>query len=305
MRQYTDSFLTPIMGTYSTTDDILTITDTGNSGKYGILRFRLPIAGALRFGVSFLVGFQDENHELHYSTSALTPNKADRVLICNPADNSILFSRSNVPFNVSMLDAPQLSMAIPANDGLQIADLYVILGNNSSLYRDYNSAIKTDEQGQFIGTYDYIVDQYCKVIYERGEFYAAEPHLLTEDMPAVVPELFATGYPDILWRVDGVTNQGMIYSPLIPGMTLSGAFKDVISLEQVTIPHTCQRIGPVAFAGTSLRAVTIPADCEYSETSFPEGCEVHFYGGGGDYGQLYDCNGYAIIDSEHARIYIT
>ena len=218
MRQYTDSFLTPVMGTYSTTDDILTITDTGNSGKYGILRFRLPIAGALRFGVSFLVGFQDENHELHYSTSSLTANKADRVLICNPEDNSILYSRYNMEFDRSMLDAPQLSMAIPANDGLQIADLYIILGNNSNIYRDYQSAIKTDKYGQFIGTYEYIVDQYCKVIYERGEFHEAEPHLLTEDMPADVPELFAAGYPDILWRVDGYTNEGMIYSPLIPGM---------------------------------------------------------------------------------------
>lgn len=305
MRQYTDSFLTPVMGSFSTTDNILTITETGNPASYGILRFQLPISGATQFGVSFLVGFQDENHELHYSTSILTPNQA-QIFICDPADNSILFTRNNMEFDRSMLDAPQLSMAIPANDGLQIADLYVILGNGGGgLYRDYQSAIITDEYGQFIGTNNYIVDQYCKVIYERGEFHAAEPHLLTEDMPAVVPELFAAGYPDILWRVDGVTNQGMIYSPLIPGMTLSGAFKDVVTLKQVTIPHSCQRIGPVAFAGTSLREVTIPADCEYSETSFPEGCEVHFYGGGGGYGQFYDCNGYAVIDSEHARIYIT
>lgn len=217
MRQYTDSFLTPIMGTYSTTDNILTIIDTGNSGKYGILRFRIPISGATQFGVSFLVGFQDENHELHYSTSALTPNQA-QIFICDPADNSILFTRNNMEFDRSMLDAPQLSMNIPANDGLQIADLYVILGNNSDIYKDYQSAIITDEYGQFIGTNDYIVDQYCKVIYERGEFHAAEPHLLTEDMPDEVPELFAEDYPDILWRVDGFTNDGMIYSPLIPGM---------------------------------------------------------------------------------------
>lgn len=217
MREYTDSFLTPIMGTYSTTDDILTITETGNPAGYGILRFQLPISGATQFGVSFLVGFQDENHELHYSTSSMTPNKAN-IYICDPSDNSILYSRSNMEFDRSMLDAPQLSMSIPANNGLQIADLYVILGNNGVLYRDYQSAIKTDEQGQFIGTNNYIVDQYCKVIYERGEFHAAEPHLLTEDMPADVPELFATGYPDILWRVDGYTNEGMIYSPLIPGM---------------------------------------------------------------------------------------
>lgn len=217
MRQYTDSFLTPIMGSYSTSDNILTITETGNPAGYGILRFQLPISGASRFGVSFLVGFQDENHELHYSTSSMTPNKAN-VYLVDPADNSILYSRYNMPFDVSMLDAPLLSMNIPANNGLQIADLYVILGNNSTLYKDYQSAIKTDEYGNFIGTYNYIVQQYCKVIYERGTFHEAEPHLLTEDMPAVVPELFSDGYPDILWRVDGVTNNGMIYSPLIPGM---------------------------------------------------------------------------------------
>ena len=218
MRQYTDSFLTPVMGSFSTTDNILTITETGNPASYGILRFRLPISGATQFGVSFLVGFQDENHELHYSTSTLTPNQA-QIFICDPADNSILFTRNNMEFNRSMLDAPQLSMNIPANNGLQIADLYVILGNGGGgLYRDYQSAIRTDEYGQFIGTNNYIVDQYCKVIYERGEFHAAEPHLLTEEMPADIPELFATGYPDILWRVDGFTNEGRIYSPLIPGM---------------------------------------------------------------------------------------
>jgi phage minor structural protein len=205
------------MGGFSTADNILTITETGNPAGYGILRFRLPISGATQFGVSFLVGYQNADHELLYNTGTLTPNQA-QIFICDPADNSILFTRNNMEFDRSMLDAPQLSMAIPANDGLQIADLYVILGNNGSLYRDYQSAIITDEYGRFIGTNNYIVDQYCKVIYERGEFHEAEPHLLTEDMPAEIPQLFATGYPDILWRVDGITNNGMIYSPLIPMM---------------------------------------------------------------------------------------
>lgn len=276
MRQYTDSFLTPIMGGFSTADNILTITETGNPAGYGILRFRLPISGALRFGVSFLVGFQDENHELHYSTSTLTPNQA-QIFICNPADNSILFTRNNMEFDRSMLDAPQLSMSIPANNGLQIADLYMILGNNGDLYRDYQSAIKTDEYGQFIGTNNYIVDQYCKVIYERGEFHAAEPHLLTEDMPDEVPALYESGCPDILWRVDGVTNNGMIYSPLIPNMITVGAFKDVSTLRRVVIPNSCKRIGLVSFSGTNIREVVIASDCSYSQTSFPEGCTIDFY----------------------------
>ena len=276
MREYTDSFLTPIMGSYSTNDNILTITDTGNSGGYGILRYQLPISGATQFGVSFLVGYQNADHELLYNTGSMTPNKAD-IYICDPSDNSILYSRYNMKFDRSMLDAPQLSMSIPANNGLQIADLYVILGNNSSLYRDYNSAIKTDEQGQFIGTYDYIVDQYCKVIYERGEFHAAEPHLLTEDMPAVVPELFTSDYPDILWRVDGTTNKGMIYSPLIVDRLPMGAFYSATKFKNVIIPKSCLNIGPDTFSETQLKSVTISSNCNYSENSFPQDCVVHFY----------------------------
>ena len=276
MRQYTDSFVTAIMGGFSTTDNILTITETGNPAGYGILHFRLPISGALRFGVSFLVGYQNADHELLYNTGSMTPNKAN-IYICDPSDNSILYSRYNIKFDRSMLDAPQLSMAIPANDGLQIADLYVILGNNGVLYRDYQSAKKTDEYGQFIGTNDYIVDQYCKVIYERGEFHTAEPHLLTEDMPDEVPALYESGYPDILWRVDGVTNNGMIYSPLIPNMIAVGAFKDVSTLRRVVIPNSCKRIGLVSFSGTNIREVVIASDCSYSQTSFPEGCTIDFY----------------------------
>jgi hypothetical protein len=276
MRQYTDSFLTPVMGSFSTTDNILTITETGNPAGYGILRFRLPISGALRFGVSFLVGYQNADHELLYNTGSMTPNKAN-VFICNPSNNSILYSRYNMPFNTSMLTAPQLSMDIPANNGLQIADLYVILGNGGGLYRDYQSAIITDEYGQFIGTNNYIVDQYCKVIYERGEFHAAEPHLLTEDMPDEVPALYESGCPDILWRVDGVTNNGMIYSPLIPDMIAVGAFKDVSTLRRVVIPNSCKRIGLVSFSGTNIREAIIASDCSYAQTSFPEGCTIDFY----------------------------
>ena len=218
MRQYIDSFVTAIMGYVTTTDDdILEVHQTGNPGGYGILKLHLPMTGTRQFGVSFLVAKQNENHEIVYNTGDMTPNKAN-IFICDPTNNSILYSHYNKPFNRTMLDGPQLSTNIPANNGLQYMDLYLVLGNGGGIYQDYSSAIITDEYGNFMGTNDYIVYEYCKVIYERGEFHAAEPHLLTEDMPAVVPELFATDYPDILWRVDGVTNDGMIYSPLIPGM---------------------------------------------------------------------------------------
>jgi hypothetical protein len=56
------------MGGYSIADNILTITETGNPAGYGILRFQLPISGATQFGVSFLVGYQNADHELLYNT---------------------------------------------------------------------------------------------------------------------------------------------------------------------------------------------------------------------------------------------
>lgn len=83
----------------------------------------------------------------------------------------------------------------------------------------------------------------------------------------------------------------------------TGAFMNAYSLSSVYIPRSCEIIGEWAFTNTALTKVRIPADCTYYETSFPNGCEVQFYGGGGDYAQLYDSDEYALIDSEGALIY--
>lgn len=221
----------------------------------------------------------------------------------------------------------------------ELVDVYVQFGTQSkNIYTNRSEATVYDSDHYPIKTNYYVDSDYCRIAYEEVCFEEHEgyPYRLDDDMPDETPVLFETGSPDMIWRIDsstgmissplivdneirlfefdcpdmlwrtdGFTNNGMIYSPLIPGMVLSGAFKDVISLEQITIPRSCQRIGPVAFAGTSLRKVMISAECEYSETSFPEGCEVEFYEGGGEYAQLYDCNGFAIIDCNRARIYIT
>lgn len=84
----------------------------------------------------------------------------------------------------------------------------------------------------------------------------------------------------------------------------SGAFMNAHDLAHVYIPRTCEEIGEWAFTNTALKKVRIPADCTYYETSFPPGCEIEFYGGGGDYGQLCDGDGYAVLDGDGARIYI-
>lgn len=84
----------------------------------------------------------------------------------------------------------------------------------------------------------------------------------------------------------------------------TGAFMNAHNLAHVYIPRSCTEIGKYSFTNTALEKVRIPADCIYYPTSFPPGCEVQFYGGGGDYGQLYDGEGYAVVDGTGARIYI-
>ena len=131
--------------------------------------------------------------------------------------------------------------------------------------------------------------------------------LTNDEFIALPGKPFVGDSPYTMWRIDPDVNNGMPFVPLMIGLPVlshTGAFMDVSTLEHVTIPRSCKTIGRFAFAGTSLRKVKIASDCTYSETSFPEDCEVEFYGGGGDYGQLLDGDGYPVIDGDGARIYI-
>lgn len=56
-----------------------------------------------------------------------------------------------------------------------------------------------------------------------------------------------------------------------------GAFTYASNLEEVVIPESVKYIGEWAFRFTKLKEVTIASDCQYFDTSFPEGCVVHFY----------------------------
>lgn len=105
---------------------------------------------------------------------------------------------------------------------------------------------------------------------------------------------------------------GMITKPskvVISGVAPSeGAFMDAALLAKVRIPSSVKRIGELAFSGTQLTSVKIARDCEFSESSFPEGCEVTYYTSdgsySGDYGQLLDCDGKIVLDKSAARVYV-
>ena len=112
------------------------------------------------------------------------------------------------------------------------------------------------------------------------------------------------------WHIDPNRNGGFPYVPVMldipenPPQPQGGAFEDAAYLKKVTIPQSCLSFGETAFAGTQLESVTINPSAAYSNTTFPEGCEVQFYGGGGDYVQLLDGQGRAVVDGRGRRVYI-
>ena len=130
--------------------------------------------------------------------------------------------------------------------------------------------------------------------------------LENEDYTAISPPQSCVLYNGFTWKIDSEQNDGLPFPVLAPkpqfDYVSNGAFKDVVELSEIYIPESVKKIGTYSFSGTSLTSVKIAPDCAYSDTSFPSGCVVEFYGNG-DYEQLYDADGFALLDSEGARIY--
>ena len=140
-----------------------------------------------------------------------------------------------------------------------------------------------------------------------GEWYMEDGVLRNTDFITLPSMPFVGDSPLTMWRIDPDINNGMPYVPLMIGLPVlahTGAFMNCEHLTYVEIPYSCKKIGRYAFAGTALKKVKIAADCTYYDTSFPEDCEIEFYGGGGQWGQLLDGDGYAVIDGDCARVYI-
>lgn len=130
--------------------------------------------------------------------------------------------------------------------------------------------------------------------------------LAYEDYTAISPPQSCVLYNGFTWKIDSEQNDGLPFPALAPKLqfssTSNGAYKDVAELTEIYIPESVKKIGSYSFSGTSLTSAKIAPDCEYSETSFPSNCVVEFYGND-DYEQLYDADGFALLDSEGARIY--
>lgn len=92
-------------------------------------------------------------------------------------------------------------------------------------------------------------------------------------LPDEIPKAMEKPYPKAMWRLekDSFTHR------LLPDYLYLGAFENTKKLIKVIIPESVKKIGRLGFSRTQLNTVKIASDCEYSESSFPEGCGIEFY----------------------------
>lgn len=113
---------------------------------------------------------------------------------------------------------------------------------------------------------------------EVGLWYYDEDGELTNSFFMDIQEsAMSQPYPHALWRITEGVNGGLPYNGLLTEAPYFGAFANATDLTVVRIPQSVKKIGRESFRGTQLQSVTIARDCEYYPTSFPDGCEVHFY----------------------------
>lgn len=89
-------------------------------------------------------------------------------------------------------------------------------------------------------------------------------------LPDMIPMLVHP-YPPGVWYIEN----DIFKQDALPDMVKTGAFSGCSRLRTAVFPSTVTYIGPYAFADTALTEVTIPENCQYSDTSFPPGCIVH------------------------------
>ncbi len=104
---------------------------------------------------------------------------------------------------------------------------------------------------------------------------------LTENTP---PDGYSTAQT-ITFSIDSQGNINNIINAVALGtvgikilhLKYIGAFENAEKLRKIIIPESVKKIGKKSFSGTALKSVKIASDCEYSVSSFPEGCEIEFY----------------------------
>ena len=91
--------------------------------------------------------------------------------------------------------------------------------------------------------------------------------------PATIPTS-TPPYPMMLWQ----EYDNVLYTNFSMENPLIGACSNTNNVETLVIPESVKYIGTYAFRNTNVSEVTIASDCQYSSTSFPNGCVIHFHG---------------------------
>ena len=109
--------------------------------------------------------------------------------------------------------------------------------------------------------------------YVYDPWYVSEGRLKHDNFADLIEPCLSPPFPPEIWTV---VNGRLAHGGLID-LPNNGAFADCTSLVQVSIPRTMEKIGEQSFINTNLTGVTIPADCEYSDTTFPPRCIINYY----------------------------
>lgn len=149
------------------------------------------------------------------------------------------------------------------------------------------------ENGELTNT-EFIDMPSFEVPYAAALWRVENGELTTGLLPEPVEKALEKPYPAALWRLE----DGRLTTGILPEEVQIGAFCHAAELRRVSIPDSVKKIGEFAFRNTALKSVKIAEDCEYYETSFPDGCEIT----GGPWEQLEDKNGDALTDVSGAKI---
>lgn len=254
-------------------------------GGGGYERIYFPVQAAAGAEIKFRLKFcSPTGYSCSYGDSqeyiAITSNRPDNT---NPLSQQTILARTALSSAASNTPVQYEVSATPSSDGtvyLVIDFGYMVDGIQTELiYQD----IEVDT------TYSWHIDD------DYG--------LINENFYAPFGKDFQKPYPKSIWYVD--EEKGLVNGLLVePYESKAGAFMNASNLQTVYIPRTCKKIGEWAFRNTALKKVCIAADCTYYPTSFPDGCEIEFYGGGGDFEQLYDSDNNMLLDSTGAMIYV-
>lgn len=199
-----------------------------------------------------------------------------RIAIDLPTSATITaISNTSKPLQVDFLGYPDSSTTTPICDLYWFDSPYTFdLSQYSGI--QYVRAVIQNSDNTNISPAD-IASAKIELIVPNAWYMSEEGYPKYSLFPELPTSAMTKPYPKALWRTAPQISSGYPFHELLPEVPLLGAFANASELKTVRIPETVKTIGRYAFRNTQLTSVTIASDCEYYDTSFPDGCIINFY----------------------------